>query len=557
MKMRLINIFILVVILVLIPGNALAQDYSYQVPGYVAHAIWNDDGTLSIDYTFEFANDPWGHPIEFVDLGLPTSNFDVNSITAEIDGFPVEYISASEFEGEGSYGVAISLGQHSIPPSGTGTVHVFIGTIREVLYPDDDDDSYVSAVLRPAYFTPATCSGNTDHTMIYHFPPAVQPEEPRWHSSPSGFSSEPEAGYDQAGRIFYEWRNPNANCYTQYEFGASFPMEYIPEDTIVTSTINPFGWIAGLISSGSFFPCACFAFFFIMVAWGVFSSRKRKLQYLPPKVSIEGHGIKRGLTAVEAAILLEQPLDKILTMILFGVIKKEAAEVVKRDPLKLKIIDPLPEGLHAYETDFLKAFEKSGKGRRSAMQTAVINLVKSVSKKMKGFSRKETIAYYEDITKRAWVQVETADTPEVKSQLYDEYMEWTMLDRDYDDRTRDVFRHVPVFIPMWWGRYDPSIGRTAAPRTSGIPSAPSSGGQVSLPTLPGSAFAASIVGGVQDFSSNVVGNINDFTGRITQQTNPAPKSSSSGGLGRSSGGGGCACACACAGCACACAGGGR
>jgi hypothetical protein len=41
-----------------------------------------------------------------------------------------------------------------------------------------------------------------------------------------------------------------------------------------------------------------------------------------PKVSIEGHGIKRSLTAVEAAILLEQPMDKILTMILFGTIKK-------------------------------------------------------------------------------------------------------------------------------------------------------------------------------------------------------------------------------------------
>ena len=44
-------------------------------------------------------------------------------------------------------------------------------------------------------------------------------------------------------------------------------------------------------------------------------------------------GIKRGLTAVESAILLEQPMDKILTMILFAVIKKGAATVTKRDPL--------------------------------------------------------------------------------------------------------------------------------------------------------------------------------------------------------------------------------
>ena len=40
----------------------------------------------------------------------------------------------------------------------------------------------------------------------------------------------------------------------------------------------------------------------------------------------------------------------------------------------------------------------------------MVGLVKSVSQKMKGFSHKET-AYYEDIMRRAWEQVETAETP--------------------------------------------------------------------------------------------------------------------------------------------------
>jgi len=39
---------------------------------------------------------------------------------------------------------------------------------------------------------------------------------------------------------------------------------------------------------------------------------KTQLQYLPPKIKIEGNGIKRGLTAVEAAVLMEQPMDKVL-----------------------------------------------------------------------------------------------------------------------------------------------------------------------------------------------------------------------------------------------------
>ena len=181
----------------------------------------------------------------------------------------------------------------------------------------------------------------------------------------------------------------------------------------------------------------------------------------------------------------------------------------------------------------------------------MISLIRSVSKKMKGFSHKETVSYYRKIMEKAWQQVEAADTPEVKSQKFDDHMGWTMLDKDFDQRTQEVFRTGPVFVPMWWGRYDPGYGgsvKTAKPVSVGssTPSSRPAG-------LPGADFAASVVGGAQTFSQKVIGNVSDFTSRVTNKTNPVPKSS-----GRSySGGGGCACACACAGCACACAGGGR
>jgi hypothetical protein len=284
-------------------------------------------------------------------------------------------------------------------------------------------------------------------------------------------------------------------------------------------------------------------------------NRRRKLQYLPPKISIEGHGIKRGLTAVEAALLLEQPLDKVMTMILFGLLKKNVADVIKRDPLDIQVNEPLPEKMHEYETDFIKAFkEPQGKERQRLLQDMMVRLVRSVSEKMKGFSRKETVEYYKSITQKAWSMVEAADTPEVKSQKFDEALEWTMLDKDYDDRTRRVFRG-PIFVPTWWGRYDPTF-RPASTGTS-IPTA----GQAASPSrsttaLPGADFAAQMVTGVQTFSQKVVGNINTFTEKVTNSTNPPPKPSA----GTRSGGGrsgGCACACACAGCACACAGGGR
>ncbi len=428
-----------------------------------------------------------------------------------------------------------------------------------MLYTDYEDETYASAVFSPDLLhSQYVVTGSTDITVTFHLSPGVGTEEGKWHSAPSGFPSEPERSLDSEGRVAYTWNNPNANAHTRYEFGASFPKSYVPDSAIQTkpvftppTTTSPSFNFDNLIST---LFCGFFALLFLGIPiLGVINGQRRKLKYLPPKIAIEGHGIKRGLTAVEAAILMEQPLDKVMTMILFGAVKKGAAEVVTRDPLKLKISEPLPEGLHEYEKNFLQAFrpEATAQQRRTDLQDMTIQLVKSVSEKMKGFSRKETVEFYKNIMERAWQQIAAANTPEVQSKLFDEAMEWTMLDRDYDERTRRTFTG-PVFVPMWWGRYDPGYGRSTG--TSRPVSTGTSGPSSSSTGLPGAAFAASVVGGVQNFSQKVIGNVNDFTGRVTNKTNPPPPPSRSSG-GRS--GGGCACACACAGCACACAGGGR
>jgi hypothetical protein len=276
---------------------------------------------------------------------------------------------------------------------------------------------------------------------------------------------------------------------------------------------------------------------------------------------VEGNGIKRGLTAVEAGILMEQPLDKILSMILFSTIKKGAAQVVSKNPLKIEKIAATGLDLREYEVSFLDAMVLTDKAEvTKGLQQMMVVLVKSISEKMRGFSRKETIAYYEDIMKKAWEQVEAAGTPDVQMKAFDDAMDWTMLDKNFADRSLQRFGRGPVFVPIWWGRYDPGFGRAAA----SIPSGPTQVGQapsgMNMPSLPGADFAASIAGGIQNFSSNVVGNITNFTSSVTNATNPVPVTKSTYSSGRSGGGGGgrsCACACACAGCACACAGGGR
>lgn len=531
-----------------------AQTYQFSIPKEIVHAYWNEDGTLSLQYEIWFANSPTADPIDFVDIGVPTPDYDLSAVKAYVNGIQITSIEASPYV---KNGIALGLGANSIPPGNSGVVTVFIPNIRNVLYLDSSDSNYVSAVFSPTWFGSEYVSGYTDLTVIYHFPKGVQPEEPRWHQSPGSFPPQPQTGFDSEGRIFYSWNNPQASASTQYKFGASFPKQYIPETAIVARSINLDALVNFLFSLICWSIPALILFAFI---YSIIKAQRRKLEYLPPKIAIEGNGIKRGLTAVEAAILLEQPLDKVLTMILFSVIKKGSARVKSKNPLEIeREPEPTAEKLRPYEVKFLEAFEIPDKRKRQeALQEMVIDLVRSVQNKMRGFSRKETVAYYREIVNRAWKQVEEAETPELKSEKFSEAMEWTMLDRDYDDRTRRVFERGPVYIPTWWHRYDPvfSRGSTTSVPTS-LPSAPKAPTYTSAPRLPGSDFAASIVNGVQNVSASVIGNLSEFTSKVTNKTNPPPVPSSSSRSYRSSGGCACACACACAGCACACAGGGR
>ena len=543
-------------------GSVRAQSYSFELPKEVVNVYFDDQGVMSIDYVFDFTNKPGAPAIQYVDVGLPNQNYDLNSVSAEINGIKITDIQ----KGDPQYvpiGITLGLGSNSIPAGQSGEVHVFVGSQKRMLFPYKygNVQGYASFQFAPNYFDSSSVSGTTDLTVRLHLPPGIQSQEPIYYN-PTGWpgDSAPEAAYDDQNRVLYTWQSSQANGYTQYMFGGAFPAKYVPASAIVPPSlweqlgINPDQIFSYLFIAG------CGFFFIGIPILSIIGNRRRKLAYLPPKISIEGHGIKRGLTAVEAAIIMEQPLDKVLTMILFGVIKKSGATVTKRDPLEITVTKPAPADLQPYEVEFLAAFEANARDRKTKLQDMVVSLVKSVSEKMKGFSRKETIAYYQDIMQKAWTQVEAAGTPEVKSQKFDENMEWTMLDKEYDHRTRTVFGPGPVFVPMWWGRFDPGFhgGSTIAPST---PSVSAGSGRVSMPTLPGSAFAANIVNGVSSFSSGVIGDITGFTSGITNKTNPVPVSTSSSGSSRGGGSGGshcvCACACACAGCACACAGGGR
>jgi hypothetical protein len=554
MKKIAVSLSLLFLIVFIPLSAAFAQTYSFEVPFENVDVYWESNGSMTVEYQITFENDANADPIDYVDVGMPNSSYFLSDITASVDSHPISDITYSPYVS----GVALGLGQWAIQPGRSGTVSMRATGIGNVLFIDNQDDTLASGLFMPNYFGSEFVSGRSDVTVTFHLPPGVTPEEPRWHTSGhSGFPEIPVTGVDSAGRITYTWRNTEASPSSEYIFGASFPLRYVPSGAVQTPNfeqrygIDPEALIPILV-------CGCIAFFFIfIIVVGIRADRKRRMQYLPPKISIEGHGIKRGLTAPEAGILLEQPMDKILSMILFSIIKKGAAQVATQEPLELKISKPTPTGLREYEDEFLLAFMEGDKGkRRRAMQEMMVSLVKGVANKMRGFSKRETVEFYKKITDDAWKQVEEAGTPKVKSKAYEENLEWTMLDPNYDRRTQDVFRSGPVYVPTWYHNYNPTYRPSASVGSGGPSMTKTTGGaKVSLPTLPGGDFAASIANSVQNFAGGIVGNLADFTGGVTKQTNPPPPPSRS--SGGSFSGGGSSCACACAGCACACAGGGR
>jgi hypothetical protein len=247
-------------------------------------------------------------------------------------------------------------------------------------------------------------------------------------------------------------------------------------------------------------------------------------------------------------MLLELPLNKVITMILFGLMKKGYVRTEGNGTPKIFEIENIekPE-LKKYEEEFLACLKEDGTLDKAKLKKAMIAMIKATNKKIKAFSRSETKDYYKNIVDLAWRHVTSAKTPELLGEEWSDKLEWILMDKKYDERMEETFTGRDIIIPRWYHTYwGPHTSTTGTGEIGGA----------GLPKVSGADMANNFITGVESFSGKLVSNVESFVSSITETTNPAPKSSS-GGYRSSGGGGGCACACACAGCACACAGGGR
>ena len=543
--MKYIKLFLSLSLLLAL-GSTARADYRFEVPRNVSWVTIAPSGQADLYYSLTFRCLPEGQAIDIVDIGLPNGSYQLESARAKICETVLSDIRVSEYVKP--YGVEVHLDDRSIAPGDSGTLEFWVH-LTSMLHQDSQDKAYTSFKFSPTWYGSEYASGSTYLECNFVFPPGVQKDEPRYHEKE--FT---ESWFDTTDNTpVYRWVLQDASPDQQYTFGSSFPAKYVSAASIDRPAPWPLrivNWFFGLIWGIIKFILNSFIFwaFAAILFFGIRNARKRRMKYLPPEVSVEGVGIKRGLTGPEAGILLEMPLDKVLTMMLFGLIKKGALEVASRSPqLKFKVLDASLAD-QPYEKTFLESLDKQGLAPEAKLQTLMVDFIKAVNDKMKGFSRKETTAYYKSIVNQAWQQVQTAQTPELKTKELEEQFDWMSMDPNYGDRMRSQYGTGYVYLPRWWGSWGYGGGQT-----TGGGGSVGKGPSVQMPKLPGADFANRMTTGMEGFAAGLVGKVDSFTGKITDKTNPVPVSSG----GHSSGGSGCACACACAGCACACAGGGR
>lgn len=599
------------VALLLVGWMASAANYRFSVPELKAEVHVQPDASVRIVYHITFANSRSARPIDVVDIGTPHATYDLPNIRAWIDGKRLNEIRPSEYV---SPGVEVHLGNEAIQPGEHGTIQVEF-TMPDMVYQDTTRRDYASVQFVPTWFAEQFVEGTTLFSVAIFALEGISPEELLYQDRP--FTDRVLYG----GRAAAVWRWAD-RATGPHRVAVSFPKRGM--ERVITMTPlqlatkylrdNPnvriglgialialFGFLFfrfsgntgcslfGLLSGGLIYmmvlsPMLHLLVFPPLIALILLNEwflRRRRGKYLPPVAQVEGGGIKRGLTAPEAAVLLEMPLGKILGLVLFAMLKKGILRQVSADPLVVEVTEPyrwtarrdMPAQIrrvaqergvvvHNYELPFLFLLEHAEGKPVNAIDFSgpMKALIQHAAGRVAGFDLSDTQTYYRRVIQRAVQEASTVGDVQRKEKTIDRYFEWLLLDEEYP--TIFDFGGGRSYRPVWT-RPVVVRGGTFSPAPSGAPADPA-GGRTTLGDVMGS-FAGwtenvmgSLASSISPQSLNLPkagGGFVDLSGvdRVSADVFEALAKSSSGG--RGGGFGGCACA-GCA-CACACAGGGR
>lgn len=596
---------------------AAAQDYSFSVPLLEMQVEVLPDASAKIVYDIAFRNNPPGHAIDVVDIGVPHEGYRLESVRATMGGRWLFDVRPSEYV---KPGFEVHLADQTIPPGGSGTLHVEF-TMPDMVWQDTTRPDYASLRITPTWFGQQFVTGTTHIKLAVHLPQSVQPDETLYHQQP--FSAKVRT--KQGTSVVWEWLHERLTG--PHLVGVSFPKRDMQRVVAMTRLGLLMRWFrestqARLVLGAVFLVAFGFLFFrfsggtgvslyvllsamlvigFVispgfhllmmpivvgLIALNEWYLDRRRPTYMPPIAQVEGGGIKRGLTAPEAAAILEMPLAKILGLVVFGLLKKGVLRQVQADPLTVEVDEAfrMPDGepladeaarakfyreaglkrgavVHKYEHPFLYLIQNNaGRPLRELDFTVPLKqLLLDTAARMKGFDLSDTQAYYRSIVRRAVQQAAAIGDIPTREQQIDRTFEWILMDDGYGP----VFDYGRPYRPIW------TRGRVPSPTTSPTASpAPSAAGQTTFGDVSASfaGWAENTMGSLATAISPAglsvsrpSGGVLDLSGadRLTGQffhalAEAAAESGRGGG-----GGGGCACACAGCACACACAGGGR
>jgi hypothetical protein len=504
--------------------------------------IWiNQDGAIDLFYNVSLTLDS-GDNINWIYIGQPNDDFTIGQARDQYGNI----LQTSDISTSGDYKARVDL--NSPLRAGetiwfTLTTNVAKMIFEDQTYPGNDGMQFTLSWFSEAIIV--------DSRITIVLPPQVSQSEVKtgdvlWSNT-----------FQEEDRLAIYWEKQNSFPNERFNVAVSYPKQEGWSSYTQTSD--------GLLDLlGNFWNLFIFGGIILVLIIGVVLS-KQKLTYSKPTVGIESLGILRGLTAVEASYLLDLKPPKIITEILYSLLKKRAIWIQSTKPsLKFSIQKQFQDKtgtrknpLRYYEIDFLKAIKEEGTLDEKKLANTVMWLRSTVEKKLKGYCRKDTVEYYKKIVDKAWSQVQAAKTPQLASQAYDEQLLWLFLDPKLQDKTQTAFQNQNFNPnPLWfWYWYSTGPYQSKTPNKS-ITKPPTLTRKA--PSIPGADFANNIATAVENSANNIVVSLEKFANSILPPPSK-PKTSrqpTHNNVHCDCACAACACACACVSCACACAGGG-
>jgi hypothetical protein len=537
-RSRFLTIILTTLLVQMTIGSAFAQTLSFSLDPEGVQIWIKQDGSIDLLCNITLKMDAGSSDLHWLEIGQPQRDFTIGEALDQYGNV----LQTSDTSSGQDYKVRVQL--HSTLVAGQTLGFSLSTDVAHMIYNDTMNPGNFGMQFVPAWLSMARVP---DLRVKIFLPEGVN------QSMVKTSVNWDNADFED-GRLFVYWERKNLTAgQHDYNFGVSFPREYLPN-------YQP-GSQGGIGSWTNYLLPAVIVIFLTLVILVASIVKKRK--YLMPSMSMETLGVRRGLTAVEASYLLDMKPPRIVTETLYSLLQKRAVWVESTSPsIKLKLMPGFENKtgtaethLRYYEIDFLEALKEDGTLDEEKLAHTMMYLRDTVEEKMSGYCRRDTVDYYRNVAAKAWTQVEKAGTPELASKAYDEQLLWLFLDPDVKSRTETAF-HGRVFEPSpnwlwyWYGyshymphpTYTPSVNM------------PAQGG--SPPTIPGAAFANNIVTAVENTSNSIVLNLEKFANAIV----PSPPKSSSQPAHHDAtcvcACHACACACACVSCACACAGGG-